>query len=141
MAMAEAETLPAKTNGRPTDYTEELGILICEQIIQGKSLRSICSQEDMPSIPSVYLWISRHKEFSEHYARAKADQAEAMGEDTLEIADKSDGDVQRDKLRVDTRKWLMSKFAPKRYGDRVVQAHEGAVPVKVVIDKDDSGVL
>ena len=32
--------------------------------------------------------------------------------------------VQRSKLRVDSRKWLISKYAPQRYGDRMT--HTGA---------------
>jgi hypothetical protein len=43
----------------------------------------------------------------------------------VEISDSTTGDTQRDKLRVDTRKWLMSKFDPKRFGDKVTQEHTG----------------
>ena len=66
-------------------------------------------------------------------ARARDIGLERMAEETVEIADDSgldvvmtedgpraDGEVvQRAKLRVDTRKWLLSKLAPKRYGDRL----------------------
>jgi hypothetical protein len=41
--------------------------------------------------------------------------------DIEEIADGS-GDVKRDTLRVDTRKWIAAKLAPRRYGDRVALA-------------------
>ena len=34
--------------------------------------------------------------------------------------------VQRNRLRVDTRKWLLSKLAPKKYGDKVLNEHTGA---------------
>lgn len=34
--------------------------------------------------------------------------------------------VQRNRLRVDARKWLLSKMAPKKYGDKVTQEHTGA---------------
>lgn len=44
--------------------------------------------------------------------------------DTYEDADgheRTDSDViQRSRLRVDTRKWLMSKLAPKKYGDKTL---------------------
>jgi hypothetical protein len=32
--------------------------------------------------------------------------------------------MQRSRVRIDTRKWLMSKRAPKKYGERVQQAIE-----------------
>ena len=44
----------------------------------------------------------------------------------LDIADEKTGDPQRDRLRLDTRKWLMSKMDPKRFGDKVEQTHLGA---------------
>mgnify|MGYP000426269079 FL=1 len=34
--------------------------------------------------------------------------------------------VQRNRLRVDARKWLLSKMVPKKYGDKLVQEHTGA---------------
>ena len=34
--------------------------------------------------------------------------------------------VQRNRLRVDARKWLLSKLAPKKYGDKLTQEHTGA---------------
>ena len=73
-------------------------------------------------------------EFSEQYARAREAQADKLAEEALTIADDGrsdtyvDGDgnvktdtevIQRSKLRVDTRKWLASKMAPKKYGDKV----------------------
>ena len=56
------------------------------------------------------------------YARARTDLIERMADDILEIADHPPADAVEGaaaRLRVDTRKWLLSKIAPKRYGDRV----------------------
>ena len=56
------------------------------------------------------------------YACARADLIERMADDILEIADKPPLDAVEGaaaRLRVDTRKWLLSKIAAKRYGDRV----------------------
>ena len=66
------------------------------------------------------------------YARACAQRADIIFEESLEIADDSNEDitykdgvaienqkvVQRDRLRVETRKWFLSKLHPKKYGDR-----------------------
>jgi len=80
----------------------------------------------MPAMSTVFLWISRHKEFSENYARAQADRVVAWSEEIVDIADNSQADTNRAKLRVDTRKWLMSKMDPKKYGDRQEHRHTGA---------------
>lgn len=75
---------------------------------------------------TVFLWIARHKEFSENYARAQADRIVAWSEEIVDIADNSKADTNRAKLRVDTRKWLMSKMDPKKYGDRQEHRLTGA---------------
>ena len=125
--------------GRPSDYSEELGTIICHRLIQGESLREICRSDDMPALSTVCLWLSKHDPFSVQYARAKEIQMEHKLEEIFEIADSSADDttivdgkmivnhenIQRARLRVDTRKWAMSKLAPKKYGDRVVAEHSG----------------
>ena len=116
-------------------YTKDLAARICAEMATGKSLRSVCAEDGMPAESTVRLWAVEDRDgFAAHYARAREAQMEALGEDILEIADDTRGDfkknadgvevvdseaIQRSKLRVDARKWLMSKIAPKRYGDRV----------------------
>lgn len=135
--------------GRPSDYSPEVAARICEEMITGRSLRSICADSDMPSISSVYLWMSKHPEFSQQYARAQVDRATAMAEEILEISDDSADDVliqddraypnsvsvARDKLKVDTRKWLLSRMDPKRYGDKVETVHSGSLEVQQITRK------
>jgi hypothetical protein len=78
----------------------------------------------MPSAAAVFRWLGTHEPFREQYARAGQERCEAFAEDIIALADEpiEPGDnaaVQRARLRVDTRKWLMSKLAPRKYGDRV----------------------
>ena len=111
--------------GRPDEYTEEKGAAICTRISQGESVRSICIDEDMPNASTVFRWIAVHPSFSKQYALAKECGAEKMADEIMAIADQDGADVQRDKLRVDTRKWLLSKLQPKKYGDRVTNEVTG----------------
>lgn len=118
---------PTKPKGRPTAYSSELAAEIIARIAAGESLRSICAPETMPAESTVRLWATDDRDgFSAQYTRARAAQMDALAEDILEIADAEDADVNRSRLRVDTRKWLMSKIAPKRFGDR--KAHELSGP-------------
>lgn len=120
--------------GRPTDYMPEVAEDICALLMEGESLRSICTRPGMPKIRTVMYWLQRHEEFMQQYARAREVQAEILAEEIIEIADDSSGDVivdedgheqtnhervARSRLRVDARKWYASKLAPKRYGDRI----------------------
>lgn len=133
--------------GRPSDYSETIATAICQEISSGRSLRSICAQDDMPAQSTVFLWLAKHEEFSEKYARAREAQADAMLEEILEIADDGKGDkyvddegnertdqdvIARSRLRVDARKWAMSKMSPKKYGDKLDLNHAGGVTVQLV---------
>lgn len=110
---------------------------ICERLAEGESLRAICRSEGFPAMSAVMRWLDEDKTLQEQYARAKELGFDALAEKTLEIADDGTNDyvaandpgnpgyrlngehVQRSKLRVDARKWLLSKLAPKKYGDRI----------------------
>lgn len=95
--------------------------LICEEMAKGRSLRQICMDEGMPAESTVRFWAVEDKPpgFAARYARAREAQMEALSEDLLAISDDKTGDPVRDRLRIDARKWLMSKIAPKKYGDRI----------------------
>lgn len=119
--------------GRPSDYTQELADNICARLTDGISLRTICKAEDMPDAATVFRWLRTKPEFCEQYTRAKEESTEAFSEDMLEIADDKTGDPQRDRLRIETRKWLASKLKPKKYGDKIaVGGTDDLPPVKTV---------
>jgi hypothetical protein len=127
---------------RPTIYSAELAGQICDLLMQGNSLRSICKMEGMPDKSTVCLWLKDNREgFFDQYARAREVQMELMAEEIIDIADQSDKDeqafvginhVHRARLKVETRKWIMSKLAMKRFGDKLDLNHSGAVDVKKV---------
>jgi hypothetical protein len=132
--------------GRPSDYSPELSDKICAAIASGLSLRTICKEESMPCVATIFNWIRRFPEFLEQYEKAKAEQADALAEEMLDIADDGTNDwmeahdkdgnaigwkvngehVQRSRLRLDTRKWLASKLKAKKYGDKLTQELTGA---------------
>jgi hypothetical protein len=134
------QVLPPKkpSPGRPTDYTQELADIICEKLAMGKSLRTALLEENMPGMATVFRWLRENTEFREQYARAKEEGADAMADEILDIADDGSNDwetrtnkrgeeyevvnkevVMRSRLRIDTRRWLMSKMKPKKYGEKL----------------------
>lgn len=157
VAEGELQYPPAATNpvnpkmGRPTVYTEELADEICGQLAMGKSLRTVCGQDHLPSIATVYNWFRKHPDFLERYARAKEDATDAMAEDIQDIADEPqtyqeviqhpDGsqtvrtidNTKRTQLRIETRKWIMGKYKPKKYGDKLdVTSNGDALPTPIL---------
>lgn len=121
--------------GRPTSYSTDVAAEICVRLSAGESLRSICKDDHMPADSTVRAWaIADIDGFHAHYTRAREAQMDALAEDILEMADNDKADVQRSRLQVDTRKWLMSKIAPKRFGDKKTHEVSGpnGAPISVV---------
>jgi len=89
----------------------------------------------MPAPSTVRSWALDDREgFAALYSRARELQMYGIADEILEIADDGSKDirvtpegretvdyeiVQRSKLKVDSRKWLLSKLLPKVYGDKI----------------------
>lgn len=130
--------------GRPSKLNDKLAQAIFLRMAQGESLLQICRDPDMPSKSTVLKWASENKEFSDQYAQARADLLDYWAEEIVDISEDGSNDwydretrngntirvvdhehVTRSKLRVDTRKWLLSKLAAKKYGERVFSEVSG----------------
>lgn len=149
---------PPKKVGRPELYTQELADKLCEAIATSqKSLRTICSQEDMPSVATVLKWLREDNNgFAAQYTRAKEEQADLLVEDMIDIADDGKNDLMeinlgrgktmkvedrevtnRSKLRVETRKWIASKLKPKKYGDKLDVTNTNKVIIVKTSEDDE----
>jgi hypothetical protein len=141
----------SKVSGRPTIYTDELGERICELIATHPvGIRALIRMyPDLPAADTINNWRFKNSVFSERYMEAKRFQAELLAEECIDIADDSsrdmklskDGDeicdiefVQRAKLRIDTRKWMATKLAPKIYNkpDADEQSSQNSVLEKIL---------
>jgi hypothetical protein len=140
--------------GRPSDYSQTIVDTICNRMANGESLRQICRDESMPCRTSVLKWLREHGDFAVQYARARQLLLEYWEDEQVDIADDGSNDwidrevkggrtirvldaehVQRSQLRINTRKWLMSKLAPRKYGEKLdlnVAGQAGAPPIQAV---------
>jgi transposase-like protein len=144
--------------GRPTKYSQELADDICAQLAEGRSLKSVCKDESVPSTQTIFTWFRKYPDFLDKYARAKEESADAMAEEILDIADDGQNDwmerldnngnsigwqvngehIQRSRVRIDTRKWLASKLKPKKYGDKIeVENKDQNMTLRVIYGTDD----
>lgn len=144
--------------GRPSEFTQEIADAICERIADGESLRSICTDDDMPNKATVFRWLAKNPDFSDQYARARETQADTLFDECLDIADDGRNDwvererkdgttyialneeaIARSRLRLDARKWMAGKLRPKVYGDKMALTggDEGDAPLTVVIRKPE----
>ena len=122
--------------GRPRGFNRAKVVAdVCE--VTGRSnkgIRRILKAVNGPSYPMWSRWLTDDAEFVAQYARAKESQADYLVEEMLEIADETvefATDPQRNRLRVDTRKWIASKLKPKKYGDKVEHSGPGGGPIPI----------
>lgn len=116
-------------SGRPKIYTKQIGRKICERVANGESLLKISKDESMPSRRSIHSWLldEDKKDFLRNYETAVNIRTENMFDSLEDIADLPDDteSPMRSRLRVDTRKWYLSKVMPKKYGDKLDLTTDG----------------
>tara|TARA_R110000751_G_scaffold47970_1_gene107212 strand:+ start:327 stop:653 length:327 start_codon:yes stop_codon:yes gene_type:complete len=86
-------------------------------------------------------WVDKDPELSGQYAQARADMIDCLADEIMEIADEKltptgDGKVdsamvQWQKLRMEARKWALSKMAPKKYGDKLELSGDEHAPIPI----------
>lgn len=135
-----------KPLGRPCTYTPELADEICKRLALGESLAAICESDHIPPRTTINDWVIQdYQGFSVRYTRARDIGLDVMNDGLLSLADTAmptvpltgavdSGAVNHRRLQVDTRKWYLSKLAPKRYGDRSAVEITGADGGPLLID-------
>lgn len=103
--------------GAPAIYAPECRDIICDRLAAGEPLRQICMADGMPSESLVRKWATEDAAFGALYARARNIGLDCIAEGTMEIADDLTEDPASRRVRIDTRKWLLSKMRPDKYGD------------------------
>lgn len=131
--------------GRPTIYTESLGMDLCARMVGvdgggPRSLLSVCNDDDMPGYRTIMAWLDdeRYQDFQHNYHRARGHRTEAIFEEIRDVAknplvgeitvvkETKDGtftetkvsdNVQRSDLMVKAAMWQLARMEPKKYGD------------------------
>lgn len=137
---------PAKKKAAPAqDKLAAVGVdAICGRIAECEPMRTIATDAGV-SLGTLSMWLSAHPE---QYARAHEARADKFADEILQIADDGANDtyqtedglatnhdvIARSRLRVDARKWLASKMAPKKYGDKLELSGNPKSPLVVIKD-------
>jgi hypothetical protein len=148
----EKQAAPKNKGGKPSKYDPLIAQQMCELLSEGIPLRQICREnEGFPAWRTVYDWMKRDPDLTAAIAHARDMGYDAMAEECLDIADNAGNDwmerldaegipvgwqvngenIQRSKLRIETRLKLLAKFNPKKYGDKVVHSGDDENPVVI----------
>ncbi len=129
--------------GRPIEWTaenkENAIHTILSEIESGKSLKKITDENnELPSRRLFYEWLDNDEQLRNNYARACEVRQDGIFDEIFDIADETINDtiemdlgdgvvtqkqntewINRSRLRIDARKWALSKMNPKKYGEQI----------------------
>ncbi len=125
------------------DQKEAILHSIFVKISNGSSARQAILESEINN-STFFEWLQKDtsKQYAESYVRACEIRAEKLTDEILQIADEANADIigvdektgkpivngeaiNRSRLKVDARKWLAGKLAPKKYGDKIDVTSKG----------------
>lgn len=151
----EAITGQPKPSNHVSSFDKKIFDIVCERMAAGHSLRSVCADESLPDESTIRKWALEDDARYTQYTRARGVQADSYVDELIAISDgagdlqqllkelgiddlssekKIDAKmlkalvrqkVERDRLKIETRKWLISKILRTRFGDKVSQEITG----------------
>ena len=144
--------------GRPTRYTEEFGIEICDKLSRGESIRGLRKYFPTLDRSRIREWQAKFPEFQRRYTQALAERTDERFDRIEEIALNGSQDykvnvdgkvvqvqevIARSRLAVDALKWICAREQPNKYGDKVAVEHNGSInhEHKITISDDMSAIL
>jgi hypothetical protein len=139
---------PKRSRGRQWTFSEEIAGEILDSWLPANGSKISVARCISPPASTVRSWAIEREPvrngetpFAERYARAKAIGLERLADEVIAISDApctgSNGEadnalVQKQRLQVDSRKWLLSRLLPKQYGDKVTQELVGNPDAPIV---------
>ena len=124
---AETQTGVSAKSLRPRTWPGDEKIEeMLEHISGGKSLTSWCKANGV-TVPAVWRWCEEDiAGLAERYTRARQRQALTWADEVVTLADEAKGEgsdaIQAAKLRVETRKWVLSRILRPIFGDTPTNA-------------------
>jgi hypothetical protein len=120
---------------KPENFFKAIQLIDFEGLSLFKALQVLGLNTEL-----LYKWLDSDDFNAKSYARACNKRSERIFEEMIEIADKQEKDVyidkegrervdhnviHRNKLQIDTRKWMLAKMNPKKYGDKIDVTSDG----------------
>lgn len=119
--------------GKRTYDRDKIVPKICERLAKLPSLNKACDELGLPE-STARRWADEDESIAARYARAREQGFDAIALEALTISDDGADDPQSRRVRVDTRKWLLSKWSPRKYGDALKLSNDRENPFGALSD-------
>ena len=111
---------------------EHIFMRVIDEVAHGKSLAQVLNDDQRHiDYNDFYRWIKRDPSRKQLFDEAQEMRTEFMAGEIIEIADADDTleDVNRSRLKIDTRKWLMGAHNRKKYGETKTVELGGSISI------------
>lgn len=123
---------------------ESMFIRVLEEMSSGRTLNQVLSSDFRGFKAGAFLkWVKRDPERHGLYKEAKELRTEHWAGEIIEIADAEDAveDVNRSRLRIDSRKWLMGSDNRKVYGETKTIDVGGSISIISALEEANNRVI
>ena len=124
---------------------------ICEKVINNRMSFNKAIEESPIVLSTFYVWIKENPSFEKSYNYAREIRSDIRFEELIDIADTPEegvittekptgieirkGDMEgHRRLKIDTRKWVVAKMNPKKYGDKIQEPQKEDTEKLEVVD-------
>ncbi len=138
---------------RPTPVARDLEQVMFESMFervldlltQGRPLKTILKEDlRQPDYARFLKWVMADPSRKNRYYEAQETASEVVSTECIEIADATDSpmeDVQRSKLRIDTRRFLVGVWNRKRFGEVKQIELNGGINLRTVLEQAQARVI
>lgn len=130
--MQAGSQIQKRKRGNQPVITAEIATGILAMLGEGKMLPAICKHFGI-GLRTVHDFRDNNPAFAALYARERERGYEALAAECVEIADDQTDEPNSRRVRVETRRWLLSKWCPQRYGDNLQVQHSGEIDIVIKI--------
>lgn len=126
---------PSRKVKAPVHFSQALFDEMLVEVMEGRTIREICSGPNRPAMKTFYEWVAADAERGKQYARARDVSSDGFEADILSLARSTNPDnATANKAAFEMLRWVASKRAPRRYGDKQTLEHtgEGGGPVQEI---------
>jgi hypothetical protein len=119
---------------RPTGFDQDLANEVLDRIADGEMMTKICESEHLPTARQFRHWLTVHEHLTSAYARARLTWADTWAERVMDISFNPQGAIDGNgnlvldhaaiallRLQTDNAKWLVGKWAPRTYGEKLAE--------------------
>jgi len=113
---------------------QEIMDIVCDKIIEdGKSLRQICLDKDLPAARTIHRWVNEDDRLCQQYARAEHERGDYWEDKAMDYAEDMDIEAPHKRILVDQCN-RRAGVLNNKYNPKTLTEHSGNIDTTVTVN-------